>query len=80
MDPITWVYIAMLVLSLAVSYAMRPKTEHAKPLALEDFQVPVAEEGRDVCVIFGTVWIADPSVIDYGNLRSEPPIKAPGGK
>lgn len=80
MDPYTWVYIILLVISLAVSIAMRPKTQNAPPPSIEDFSVPVAEDGMDITVIFGTVWIADPNVLDYGNLRNYPPIKASGGK
>lgn len=80
MDPMTWVYIASLVLSLAVSIALRPRTEHAKPLSLEDFTVPTADEGSDIQVLFGKGWIANPMNLYYGNLRSEPPIKASGGK
>lgn len=79
MDPLTWYYIIMLVVSLAVSLAMRPKPQNAKPPALADFSVPTAEEGRDIQVIFGEVWIDDPNVLWYGNLRTTP-IKAEGGK
>lgn len=79
MDPLTWYYIIMLVVSLAVSLAMRPKPQNAKPPALADFSVPTAEEGRDVQVIFGENWVEDPNVLYYGNLRTTP-IKAEGGK
>ncbi|GGK08510.1 hypothetical protein [Luteimonas terricola] len=80
MDPGTWFYIAMLVVSLVVQVAMRPKIEHAKPLSIDDLNVPGAEEGRDISVVFGTCWIEDFNVLDYGDLRNEPPIKASGGK
>lgn len=76
----TWFYIATLVISLVLSIAMRPKTQHAPPPGLEEFSVPVAEDGMDVTAIFGTVWISDPNVLDYGNLRNYPPIKVSGGK
>lgn len=80
MDPVTWFYIIMMVVSLAISLASMPKPQNAKPPALTDFEVPTAQEGREVCVIFGTCWIDDPNVLDYGNLRNFPPIKAKGGK
>ncbi|QDH70838.1 hypothetical protein [Marilutibacter alkalisoli] len=80
MDPMTWYYIIMLVVSLAVSYAMRPKTQHAKPPALEDYSVPTVEEGRPVAKIYGTCWIDDPNVLWWGDVRHFPPIKASGGK
>lgn len=79
MDPATWFYIIMLVVSLVVSVAMRPKPQNAKPPALVDFSVPTAEEGREIMKIFGTVWIDDPNVLWYGDLRTKP-IKAKGGK
>lgn len=80
MDPATWYYIAMLVLSAYMQYAMRPKTEHAKPPELGEFSVPHTEQGRDCMVIFGKVRVADFALLDYGNLRNEPPIKADTGK
>lgn len=80
MDPATWVYIILMVVSLVISIAMMPKPQNAKPPALTDFSVPTSEEGREVCVIFGTCWIDDPNVLDYGNLRNEPPIRAKSGK
>ena len=80
MDPYTWYLIAMMVISLAVSYAMRPKATHAPPPSLEEFTVPICEEGVDIKVLFGTCWDEGPNVLDYGNLRNFPPIKADGGK
>jgi hypothetical protein len=72
MDPITWIYIIILIISLAASYAMRPKPQNAKPPSLADFSVPTAEEGRDIQVIFGECWIDDPNVLWYGDLRTAP--------
>lgn len=80
MDPGTWYYIAMLVLSAYMQYAMRPKVEHSKPPGLDEFSVPHTEQGREIMWIFGKVRQADFVVLDYGNLRNEPPIKAKGGK
>lgn len=78
MDPMTWIYIATLAVSLFV--AMRAaKGNNAKPPALQDFSVPTAEDGRGVAMVFGTVWIDDSNIIGYGDLRTTP-IKADGGK
>lgn len=41
--------------------------------------MPVAEDGRECAMIFGTVWIDDPNVLYYGDLRNTP-IKVKGGK
>jgi hypothetical protein len=74
-----WVYVFVLILSIAISIAMRPKPQSTKPPSLADFSVPTAEEGREVMVVFGEVWVDDPNVLAYGDLRTTP-IKASGGK
>lgn len=65
-------YLAVLVISTAISYAMMPKPEQPKPASLSDFSAPTAEEGRPIPVIFGTVRITGPNVLWYGNLSSSP--------
>lgn len=62
-----------------MSAALAPKPPRPKPAALDDFDVPVAEEGRPVPVVFGTVTLTGANVLWYGDLRSDP-IKAKGGK
>jgi hypothetical protein len=41
--------------------------------------VPVAEEGRPIPVVFGTVTVTGANVLWYGDLRSTP-IQKKGGK
>ena len=65
-------YIAVLIVASFVAYALAPKPEAPKPAALNDFDLPTAEEGRAIPVIFGTVWITGPNVIWYGDLASQP--------
>ena len=77
MDPFTAVIV--LVAALFISTALAPKPPQPKPAALEDFDVPVAEEGRPIPVVFGTVTITGPNVMWYGDLRSTP-IQSKGGK
>ncbi|HGM4836178.1 hypothetical protein [Stenotrophomonas maltophilia] len=74
-----WFQIIMLVVSLIISYVTRPRPTVPKPAALEDFNVPTAEDGRECAMIFGTVWIDDPNVLYYGDLRTTP-VKTKGGK
>ena len=78
MDPITWIYLAMLVISIFVAYKKTKKND-VKPASLQDFDVPTAEAGRDICMCAGDVWIDDPNFLDYFDLRTTP-IKADGGK
>ncbi|VFR34589.1 Phage protein [plant metagenome] len=74
-----WVQIAILVVSLIVSYATRPRptTPKASAFGADDF--PQAEEGTAQCVIFGDVWVEDWMVLGVGNFRTQA-IKSKGGK
>ena len=73
------VQIVIVIVAAIVAYAMAPKPPIPKPAALEDFDVPTAEEGRPVTKVFGEVWITSPNNLWYGDLSSEP-IKKKGGK
>lgn len=74
-----WGYIAVLVISAFISYAMAPKPPNQKPPSLDDVDAPTAEEGKPFAVVFGTVWMTGPNVIWYGDLRTTP-IKKKAGK
>lgn len=74
-----WVQLIILVISYVVSAALAPKPPKPKAPALEDFDIPVAEQGRPVPVVFGTVLITGPNVLWYGDLRTVP-ITSDGGK
>ena len=50
----------------------KPKIENAKPAGLGDFDFPTATEGRHVPLLWGTVQIAGPNVIWYGDLETVP--------
>jgi hypothetical protein len=67
-----WIQVILLIISLAVSYAMRPKPQDAKAAGLSDFQVPTAEDGRVLPVLFGTRDIEGPNVVWYGDLDVKP--------
>lgn len=72
---IRWVALAVL------SYALRPTggNEQPKPATLEDFDVPMANEGQEIAVLFGTRDISNPNVTWYGDLKVRA-IKKRGGK
>lgn len=64
-------YLVVLIISSAISYAMMPKPPSPEPPAeTKDFDVPTAEEGRPIPVIFGTVKITGANVLWYGDVRS----------
>lgn len=74
-----WGYIAAIVIAALVATALAPRPAAPKPSTLEDFDLPTAEEGRKIPVVFGVVTITGANVIWYGNLRTKA-IKSSGGK
>jgi len=65
-------YLVYAAISIAISYALRPKPNEAKPASLEEIEVPTAESDRSVPVIFGTVTIEGPNVVWWGDLDTDP--------
>lgn len=74
-----WAYIAVLVVAVIASYALRPKPESTPPAGVSDIEAPTAEEGREIPVLFGTRDIKGPNVIWWGHLRTVA-VKKKGGK
>lgn len=52
-----------------------PEVENAKPSGLGDFSFPTATQGRVIPLIWGTVKLAGPNVIWYGDLQQVPIVK-----
>jgi hypothetical protein len=74
-----WVYLVVAIVVAIAAYAMAPKPPEPKPPMLKDFDVPTAEQGRPVPVVFGTVVLKSPNIVWYGDLAYTP-IKSKGGK
>ena len=74
-----WVYALYFVVALVISYSLTPKPQNAKPAGLGEIQVPTAEVGREIPVLFGTRDLTGPNVVWYGDLRTVP-VKKSGGK
>lgn len=75
-----WWFVVAWVVSMAISIALMPKPQNTtKPAGLGDFNVPTAEEGREIPVLFGTRDITGPNVVWYGDLRTVA-VKKKGGK
>ena len=64
-----WGFIAYFVVSLIIAVVMAPKTETQPPAGLSEFDVPTAEVGREIPVLFGTRDIGGPNVVWYGDLK-----------
>lgn len=74
-----WWYIVVFIVALVAAYSMMPKPQSQPPAGLGDFQVPTAEEGREIPVLFGTRDVSGPNVVWYGDLKVVP-IRKKGGK
>lgn len=74
-----WAYLAILVVSSVIVAALTPRPPAPKPAALEDFDLPIAEDGAPMPVVFGEVTLRGPNVLWYGDLVVHP-IKKKGGK
>lgn len=67
-----WIaYIIIFIVALVLAVVLAPKPPTAKAALLEDFDVPTAEPGRPIPVVFGTYVVKAPNVVWYGDLRSE---------
>lgn len=74
-----WVQLGLMVISAVIQYALAPKPPSPKPASINDVNAPVAEEGKPVPVVFGTVYLRAPNVLWFGDFRSSA-IKKKGGK
>jgi hypothetical protein len=74
-----WGYIAVLVISIVASIALRPKPETRPPAQLEDIEVPTSEEGGEIPVLFGTRDIKSTNCAWWGHFKTKA-IKSKGGK
>lgn len=79
MEPAEWIYLIVMLIVVIATIAMMPHPPSAAPQSLSDGGVPLASDGRAMCVIFGECWIDDNNVSNYGAVYSTP-IKAEGGK
>lgn len=73
------IQIVIMIVAAIVAASMASKAPTPKPAAITEFDVPTAEEGRPIPKVFGEVWVPDPNVLWYGNLRSTP-VKTKAGK
>lgn len=60
-----------IVAGLAIYAATSMKSPKTKPASIDEFNVPLAEEGREYAVLYGTDWFVDQNVVWYGDLGVE---------
>jgi hypothetical protein len=66
-------FLIQVAIMVALSLLLAPKPKQPKkplPIGLEQFDIPTAEEGRPIPVLFGKRYIQAPNVVWYGHLRS----------
>lgn len=74
-----WQFFVGVALSLLATFVLRPKPQTQPPAGLNEVNVPTAEDGREIPVLFGCRWVRGPNVVWYGDLNTTP-IKSSGGK
>jgi hypothetical protein len=67
------------VVTSLIAQALAPRPPAPRPAALDDVQAPTADDGREIPVVFGTVWLNGPNVLWFGDLRTTA-IRRRGGK
>ena len=74
-----WEELIFYVIVAIISYATAPKAKSQPPAAMSADQAPIAEEGKEIPVLFGTRDIAGPNVVWYGDVRTVG-VQSDGGK
>lgn len=70
--------LVMMVVSYAIQMILMPRPER-NDAVVGNMDVPTAEDGKTMPVVFGTILIKDANIIDYFDARTEA-IKSGGGK
>ncbi len=69
--------IVMFVVSTVLTLVMAPKMKKPpvqqgpKPAGLSDFDLPTAQEGRPIPIVWGTRYVEGSNVTWYANLRTK---------
>ncbi len=66
-----WWNLLLLIITSVISAALAPRPKPPQPASMDDAQVPTAEDGREIPVVFGTCWISGPNVLWYGDMGTE---------
>lgn len=74
-----WWYLGVLAVTLVASFLIAPKIQQPKSIVPEDLDIPTADIGKEIPVVFGTCKVASSNVVWYGDLRTVP-IRTKSGK
>jgi len=67
-----FIQLALMVVSYVIQNALAPKPKAPQAATLDSVDAPLAEEGVEVPVIFGDVWLRSPNVLWYGDMGTTP--------
>lgn len=70
--------LVMMVIAYAIQMILMPRPEN-NDAVVGDMDVPTAEDGKTIPVVFGTILLKDSNIIDYFDAQAEA-IKSGGGK
>lgn len=77
---VVWIiYLVVLIIATVLSIVLRPKPVVPKLLPGQVSNVPVAEQGKPIPVLFGTRYIRQPNVVWWGQVRAVPIVRKMGG-
>lgn len=65
------IQIVIMIVSAYVSWALAPKPPPPKSATLDEFDVPKADQGTPIGVVFGSVIIKAPTLVWWGDLSTE---------
>ena len=74
-----WLYAAVWVASLVLTYAFMPKPDRPPPPGIGQINAPTVEEGREIPIVFGTRIVKGINILgtcDFGTVA----LKKKGGK
>lgn len=67
-----WGYIAVLLISLVLSYAMMPGPPEVKPKELSGANIPFVQDGAIIPWVFGERQLGGYNVVWFGDLSTSP--------
>lgn len=76
----SWIiYIVVMVISTVLQIVLRPKPNVPHVLPGQVNNVPIAEQGKPIPVVFGTRYVRQPNVVWWGLARPVPIMRKLGG-
>ena len=75
----SWVALVILVIAVVLVIVLAPKPPQANAPEFEEPEIPTANEGSPIPVVFGKHIVKSSNVVWYGDIAYAP-VKSEGGK